>query len=210
MSAAPAGPKQRLVYVAIGASDIVGVGAADPLSQAWPALVFRRLPAGTVFHRLGVSGSLASEAVEYLLPTAVAAEPDLATVWLAVNDFNHDVPLDAYASDLDKILRSMSAAGARTFAGNIPDMSAIPKYADLGPGVLRAATDAWNDRIAEVVAGNGATLVDLFHPSRQNAGRGDLVSEQDQFHPSAAGYQALADLFLDAIATDTVIGWAIR
>src|SRR2546430_6304943 len=36
-----------LRYVAIGASDSVGVGASDPARGSWPALVASRLPAGS-------------------------------------------------------------------------------------------------------------------------------------------------------------------
>src|SRR5438034_8871170 len=49
-------------YVAIGASDTVGVGASDPRTGSWPARIAARLPAGADYVNLGVSGSLASQA----------------------------------------------------------------------------------------------------------------------------------------------------
>src|SRR5438105_15248802 len=45
-------------YVAIGASDTVGVGASDPRTGSWPARVASRLPVGAEYVNLGVSGSI--------------------------------------------------------------------------------------------------------------------------------------------------------
>src|SRR2546426_12315229 len=75
-------------YVAIGASDTVGVGAADPTTGSWPARLAAKLPAGATYLNLGVSGSLASGAREQQLPKALEARPTHATVWLAVNGLN--------------------------------------------------------------------------------------------------------------------------
>ena len=67
-------------YVAIGASDTVGVGSSDPANGSWPARVAARLPAPTSYTNLGVSGSIASQAVREQLPTALSLKPQLVTV----------------------------------------------------------------------------------------------------------------------------------
>jgi lysophospholipase L1-like esterase len=205
----PQRPKDRLTYVAIGASDTVGIGANDPQSEAWVALVHDRLPAGTRFLRLGVSGSTTRDAMESQLPRAEAAKPDLVTVWLAVNDFNAGVPLQEYRQNLSEILRRMAVTGARTFVANMPDLSGIPRYEEVDPVILRAHVAEWNLVIAEVARSNGAILVDLWPPSQDLKDQPELLSPDDQFHPSTAGHQALADIFLDAISRDTVIGPAV-
>ncbi|HKC89710.1 MAG TPA: hypothetical protein VKE23_00105 [Candidatus Limnocylindria bacterium] len=72
---APATARQSvgIRYVAIGASDTVGVGASDPAKGSWPSLVAARLPAGSPpYTNLGVSGSLALQAVTQQLPGAIA------------------------------------------------------------------------------------------------------------------------------------------
>jgi lysophospholipase L1-like esterase len=56
---------------------------------------------------------------------------------------------------------------------------------------------AWNVRIEEVVARNGAQLVDLRDAWREVAEHPEYVSS-DGFHPSAAGYARLADRFYEA------------
>ncbi|HET7700772.1 MAG TPA: hypothetical protein VFM06_07915, partial [Candidatus Limnocylindria bacterium] len=44
-------------YVAIGASDTVGVGSLDPLNGSWPSRLAALLPPGSTYRNLGVSGS---------------------------------------------------------------------------------------------------------------------------------------------------------
>ncbi|MDQ4149081.1 MAG: SGNH/GDSL hydrolase family protein [Actinomycetota bacterium] len=196
-------------YVAIGASDTVGIGADDPQTEGWPALVYERLPRGTRFLRLGVSGSTAEEAVRAQLPTARAASPDLVTVWLAVNDFNASVPRNEYLGHLDRIVGEMAATGARVFVANVPDLTGIPRYEGIEDHVLRGLISDWNAGIAEVVQRHGATLVDLWPSSQGLEDREELLSDEDHFHPSTLGHQVLAALFLEVMSRDTVVGSAI-
>lgn len=199
-----------LTYVAIGASDTVGVGADDPETEGWPALIYDRLPPGTRFLRLGISGSTAGEAVQAQLPHAEPASPDLVTIWLAVNDFNEGVPLGQYLSHLNEIVRRMTGTGARVLVANVPDLTGIPRYADVDPDALRSHIAQWNSAIGGVVDANGATLVDLWPSSQGLDEQPELLSDEDNFHPSTLGHQAIAGLFLDALTRDTVIGPAIR
>src|SRR5262245_58179484 len=92
-----------LTYAAIGASDRAGGGANAPDQESWPAVLQRKLPAGSRLVNLGISGSLLHQALDQQLPIAVDSEPDLVTVWLAVNDYAARVPLEQYAADLDAL-----------------------------------------------------------------------------------------------------------
>ncbi len=85
------------MYVAVGASESVGVGADDPLSQAWPE-VFRReaLPPDAVFVNLGIEGVNTAEAVAQELPRALELQPNLVTIWLNVNDIIDQVSPERY------------------------------------------------------------------------------------------------------------------
>jgi acyl-CoA thioesterase-1 len=195
-----------VTYVAIGASDTVGVGATDPDKDAWVAKVFAQLPAGSTFVRLGVSGSTAEQAVQAQLPTAEKANGDLVTVWLAVNDFNSLMPLDRYKLALDKIIKGTSSHGERVFVGNVPDLSKLPAYSSVPPAILVRRIEQWNDAIEEVVDRDHAVLVDLVEPSRRLAKEGKSLISEDGFHPSSDGYLLLADTFWEAIKDDSQIG----
>jgi lysophospholipase L1-like esterase len=199
-SPTPAPTTPAIRYVAIGASDTVGVGAFDPRAGSWPARVAARLPAGTGYVNLGVSGSLATQAGREQLPTALGLDPGLVTVWLAVNDLNASVPPADYALALRSVVEPLvSRTAARIFVGNVPDLRTVPAYAGTDQTMLIARINAYNAAIATLAAAfaGRVTVVDLF------TGSGPLVStitvSADGFHPSDAGYALIADRFLKAI-----------
>jgi acyl-CoA thioesterase I len=193
--AAPAPPK-ALTYVAIGASDTVGVGAGTPEQESWPAVLHRRLPAGSRLVNLGVSGSLLRQALDQQLPVALDADPDLVTVWLAVNDYAARAPLPRYASDLDRLLGELrSGTRATILVGNVPDLSTLPVASRFD---LRDV-DRWNGAIAELARRHQATLVDLRGTWREVADHPEYISS-DGFHPSSTGYRRLADIFYASAA----------
>jgi lysophospholipase L1-like esterase len=188
-------------YVAIGASDTVGVGASDPRTGSWPARVAARLPAGADYVNLGVSGSLASQAATDQVPTALGLRPQLVTVWLAVNDLNANVSPADYSTALRRVVGPLvSLTDARVFVGNVPDLRTVPAYAGTDQAALLARINAYNATIAALAASfpGRVVVVDLF------TGSGPLVStitvSADGFHPSDAGYALIADRFAKAIA----------
>jgi lysophospholipase L1-like esterase len=187
-----------LTYVAIGASDAVGVGAANPETDGWVPRLGTRLGPDVHIVNLGVSGSTLSQAVQEQLGPALDADPDVVTVWLAVNDFNAQVPLESYAADLDTLLGQLETTHARVLVGNIPDLGALAAYRGLDPAPLRAQVDQWNWVIADTTARHGDTLVDLYSHWQDIAQHPEYVSS-DGFHPSSEGYQALADVFAAAL-----------
>jgi lysophospholipase L1-like esterase len=198
-----------VVYVAIGASDTVGVGAPEPAKDGWVPLLHRRLPPGSKLVNLGISGARLGDAVARELPKALEAKPDLATVWNVVNDLNANVDLAAYEKDLDRMLGDLtSKTAARVLIGNCPDLARVPAYQKLGipPDMLRSEVSRWNVSIARVVSKypNRVYLVDLFARSGEIDVDPNLVAGDD-FHPSASGYARLADVFWDfAVASHLV------
>jgi lysophospholipase L1-like esterase len=201
---ATANPSVR--YVAIGASDSVGVGASDPAKGSWPAIVASRLPAGSPpYTNLGVSGSLALQAVTQQLPGAIAQNPNLVSVWLAVNDLNATVQPASFADALRQIIDGLvQRTGATIFVGNVPDLRTVPVYASADKTRLLAGIQAYNDAIAAIAARNPdrVKVVDLF------TGSAALVStatvSQDGFHPSDDGYQLIADRFATVMRANGV------
>ena len=188
-------------YVAIGASDSVGVGASDPAKGSWPALVAARLPPGSPpYINLGVSGSLALQAITQQLPGAIAQKPSLVSVWLAVNDLNATIEPASFADSLGQIVDALvQKTGATIFVGNVPDLRSVPVYAGADKTRLLAGIQAYNDVIAAIAARNPGRVkvVDLF------TGSAALVStatvSQDGFHPSDEGYQLIAERFASAM-----------
>src|SRR5438132_5903402 len=96
-----AGP---ITYVAMGASDAVGVGSNQPGSQGYVPLIAAHLPKGSHLLNLGISGIHVHEALTQELPLALSTSPDLVTIWLVANDFVGGVSYNDYIHDLNTLL----------------------------------------------------------------------------------------------------------
>jgi lysophospholipase L1-like esterase len=187
-----------LTYVAVGASDAVGVGARNPETDGWVPRLGARLGKTVRVVNLGVSGSTLAQAVDEQLGPAVDAHPDVVTVWLAVNDLNARVTLDAYARDLDRLLAGLSNTHARILVGNVPDLARLAAAAGRDPAAVDEQVERWNEVIASTSARYGATVVDLHARWQEVADHPEYLSA-DGFHPSSEGYARLADVFAEAL-----------
>jgi lysophospholipase L1-like esterase len=187
-----------LVYVGIGASDTVGVGASDPAREGWVPRFAQLLGPGTRLRNLGVSGTLIHTAVRDQLPAAVREQPDFVTVWLAVNDLDARTSLESYSADLDTLLGTLARqTHASVLVANVPNLVLVPKYQTVDQGPFTTEVALWNVAIADAALRHNAQLVDLYAHWAELARRPDYISS-DGFHPSSAGYARVADLFFEA------------
>jgi acyl-CoA thioesterase I len=193
---APAQAARPLTYVAIGASDAVGVGAQNPDTDGWVPQFGARLGPNVRVVNLGVSGSTLGQALQEQVGPALDAQPDVVTVWLAVNDLNARVPLEQYSANLDSMLGQLEATHARVLVGNVPDLGRLAAYRGVDPTLLDFEVAAWNAAIADSTARHGALLVDLYSQWQEIAQHPEYLSA-DGFHPSTEGYTALADVFAE-------------
>lgn len=195
----PSGP---ITYVALGASDAVGVGSDQPATQGYVPLLFKRLPAGSHLLDLGISGIHLHEALTEELPIALSTSPQLVTIWLVANDFVAGVTYDDYIRDLQTLLAQLhTQTHAAIVMANLPDLSVVPFFASSTAAQkkqMHATIAQWNAGIAALAARYGVTLVDLFGQNGQLTSHPEYISG-DGFHPSALGYAQLANLFWQAI-----------
>ncbi len=209
------GDGPTLVDVAVGASETVGAGTQDRLRSAWPQVLYlTALQRGAVFYNFGIPGATVAQALAAELPPALAARPDLVTVWLNVNDLLAAVPVAQYESRLTQLVHALRRRGAtRVLVANTPWLDMLPAYlaclpdppvaaAPCGltgmspppPAALNALVDEYNAAIARVVVREGAELVDLHAFGEVPELHPEYVSE-DGFHPSETGHAAIAAAF---------------
>lgn len=194
---------EPIIYVAVGASETVGVGAGDP-TLAWPEVFRRRaLPPGTMFTSLGVSGSTVAAALQQQVARAVDLQPTLVTVWLNVNDLTRFVPPETYESQLRDLVNRLRRGGeTAVLVANTPALDRLPAITRFGldPALVNGAVDAYNRAIERVVRDEGAVLVDLHTASLAARAEGKEAGyiSGDGFHPSAAGHEAAAEVFAAA------------
>lgn len=193
-------------YVAIGASDAVGFGATCPERDGYVPQLGLRMPHGTKVVDLGIGGATARIALLDELPDAIAAHPNIATVWLAANDFrameDGALTLDQYTQQLDQALTELQTqTQAHVYVGNLPDLTQLPifQHGQVPLTVVAHDNATWNAAIAGLVARHHMVLVDLSHS--------DLASHpayifSDGFHPTTLGYLQLANMFWNVMRTN--------
>jgi lysophospholipase L1-like esterase len=196
-------PAPTSTYVAIGASDAYGIGTDDPDRESWPTVLAGLLGPHTHLINLGIPGEIVSQSLSMELPVALASQPNVITVWLAVNDLVDDIPLATYQVALRQLLVSLrDRTRARIFVGNIPDLTLLPHFFTYDPVALTSQVERWNSAIAYICAQVGVTLVDIHAAWESLIYHPDYISS-DGFHPSAAGARQLAQLFYSSINTAT-------
>lgn len=197
-------PPEPIVYVAVGASDSVGVGATDPATEAWPVVLLHTLPKGSRFTNVAVSGSTTEQALSEQVPKAVALDPDLVTVWLNVNDLRALVTPERYGEQLRTLVHQLRRGGeTEVLVANTPELDSLPAIAGLGiaSDLIERQVDRYNEVIEDVVGDEGAVLVDLHEPSEEAEQDGTFRSlvGTDGFHPSTAGHAKVAASFAEAL-----------
>ncbi|MGZ3610310.1 MAG: SGNH/GDSL hydrolase family protein [Ktedonobacteraceae bacterium] len=191
----PGGP---VTYVAMGASDAVGIGSDVPGAQGYVPLVAAHLPKKSHLINLGISGIQLHEALSQELPLALSTSPNLVTIWLVANDFIGGVTYDQYFHDLNLMLQELhTGTHARIVMANLPDLTRLPAFSHEAPAQkaqMLVAIQQWDKEIALLAKRYGVALVDLFNQGSQITAHPGYISG-DGFHPSPSGYVQLADYF---------------
>lgn len=193
---APAASVPRTL-VTLGASDVVGVGAAHPAEEGWAPVLARLLPR-TSLVKVGESGWQTHQMRASGLPQILRADPDVIVVWAGPNDFVGGRSLASFQSDLAAILGSIRQTGARVYVLNLPDFDRLPLFA---PNALaiRQTLPAWQAAIAAQARTHGATVIPLGPYTAEVLAHPEYLSS-DGFHPSALGYRRIAEIVAPHLA----------
>ncbi len=196
----PPEPPDRIVYLAIGASDAAGVGA-EPLTHGYVFRIAEELDqhVDQVFLApLAIPGASTEQldaALELFLESEV--EPNLVTVWTGANDVIRGEDADDFAGELEDMFeRLRDRTDGVIVAANIPDLTQLPRFReDPDDDVTRERIEEFNDAIAEQAEDYDVLVVDLYGEPVED----ELVSDEDGFHPNDEGHRRIADHFLDVI-----------
>jgi lysophospholipase L1-like esterase len=141
--------------------------------------------------------------VDRALPT----RPDLAVVLIGVNDITHSVMPATSVRNLAEAVRRLRDAGCEVLVGTCPDLGTIRPI----PPPLKQVGRAWSRRLAAAQAiavveqgGRTVSLGTILGPEFDAAPA--LLFGPDRFHPSAAGYRALADVLLPSALAALGVG----
>jgi len=154
------------VYVAVGAQIGLGLDSAGSVERNWADLLRDKMPEGTRLVLLGRRGITLAELNKVELPKAVAARPDIVTLWSVVSDAIKGVELAAYIKELHQALTTLlRGTEAEVMLLNLPDISLLAQEVSAEQrSLIRGGVVQWNRAIAEAASryGKRARLVDLF------------------------------------------------
>jgi len=180
--------------------DATGTGAVDAAS-AYPArlltLLLNQYPAQSfAVVNAGQVGETAAAGAARLPGELAAHAADVVLLLEGINDIHGSIGEPSIAPALQALAAMIDEArgrSARVMVATLPP--AVPGA--LKPGTVALIAE-FNAQLASVASAHGATLVDV------NAALAADVPDwigPDGLHPTAAGYQRLAQAFFDALVT---------
>jgi len=188
----------ELGYVALGASDAVGIGAI-PLRRGYVFRIRDGLESDgrdVELSNLGIPGAEVDD-IARIARLAPAAQPDLVTLWTGANDLIDGDDPDEFAERLGDLLeRLRDGTDVLILVGDLPDLSRLPRFTERpSPAVTSARVQAFNEAIREQADDFDVTVVRLSELDMLD----ELTSDIDGFHPNNEGHRMLAERFLAVI-----------
>lgn len=190
-----AGPPLRVA--ALGDSTLTAPGVAG-VSDIWVTEVCRRLAQALSrpvwLRSFGAGGATAAQVARAQLPAALETRPELALVSVGANDVIRGVAPWRLARDLDRVVGSLTAAGALVVLSGVGDLGSIPR---LVPPLRQVATELGRraDRAHDAVARrHGAIKARQWDWAATEFRRRSDIWSPDRFHPNAAGHRIWAEV----------------
>jgi lysophospholipase L1-like esterase len=185
-------------YVAVGDSTTEGIDDPDGAGgfRGWADRLAERLAAtspGLLYANLAIRGRRAAAIRSEQLATALAMEPDVATVVAGMNDvLRRHFDAVAVAAEVEAMQAALVSVGATVLTFTLPDPGSIMPLARAVQGRVRAL----NDALRAAAERTGAVLVDLgAYPV---AGDPRLWSI-DRLHANTAGHERIAAALAEAL-----------
>ncbi len=195
----------HVVILAFGDSITRGVGDGPGPSDTPPGAAgypvrLQKLLGVTVVND-GSSGERTTEGLPRLQRDVTDTHADYAILLEGTNDLLGGESSSRAVDNMRSMIHSVRAAGAVPILGTI-----TPFCCDIEKRHPRSATLAYNDALRALAASEGVTLVDFYGAyaggprAAYDASRG-LLHVPEGIHPTAAGYDAMAEAARRAFST---------
>jgi lysophospholipase L1-like esterase len=195
-------PGPAIKVVLLGDSSAAGYGVRSVeetpgamIGSALAAQAGRRVHLG-VFSKVGARSADLAGQIDEALPTG----PHAAVILIGANDVTHGVPIRVAVRLLEAAVRRLLDAGVAVVVGTCPDLGTVQPI----PQPLRFGARVWSRRLAatQTVAvveagGRSVSLGSILGPEFEAAPA--MLFGPDRYHPSAAGYEAMAGVLVPSI-----------
>jgi lysophospholipase L1-like esterase len=212
----PAARKERLVHRYVALGDSFTAGATDGPRETWADLVAARLRAANPrceYRNLAAYGASSEDVLERQLGSALAYEPDLATIECGANDVLLSVrpDVDACTARLETVFARLRSAvpGLAMVTCTFPDLTRfLPLRRRSAERVARGVREL-NESIASLAVAHDVLCLE-FGDDPQTEQRS--IWATDGYHPSPAGHRhaalraarGLRERFAISIATEKI------
>ena len=190
-----------IVYVALGDSTGSGVGARE---GGYVVRLFKRIDEGrpgSKLDNLCVSGATTADVLHGQLERGVAADPDLVTLGIGINDIGHGLTLEQFSRNYEQILSTLKEkTRARVVATNMPDISSAPRIPSSMRNEYQRQIIQFNQKLEEIAARYSATVFDIYTITTEELPSHPEYFSIDGFHPSDAGYELWAEKMWPTVA----------
>lgn len=193
LKAAVSGRTTPVVYVAIGDSTGLGLGAGN--GRGYVDLLLARMQQthpGSRLINLSTGWATTADVLSKNL-SQFPTEATLVTVCVGLNDLMQGQSDEQFAENYEKIISTLERSGANIIITNLPNFSSAPAASAYRRDDIKRVLGLYNKRIDEIAASHNVPLVDLYKISSAAVqSRPDFFSF-DGLHPSDAGYRFWAE-----------------
>jgi lysophospholipase L1-like esterase len=193
------------VYVAIGDSTGIGLGARD--GGGYVDRLFARIGQkhqGSTLINLSAAGVTTADAVDKQLPRLSGTRATLVTVCVGLNDLLRGREAKQFSSDYETLVAGLAQSGRRVVVANLPDIASAPAMQGVADEPFRMRLGQFNKAIEDVARRHGLPLVDLYELGRETVRPRPEFFSSDGLHPSDLGYARWADAMWPTV--EQVIG----
>lgn len=184
-----------LVYVALGDSTGIGLGARD--GGGYVDRLFARVAQerpGSTLLNLSMAGATTADVVDKQLPQLDGRQATLVTICVGVNDLLRGREAEQFAEDYETLVAKLKQSGRLVIVANLPDVASAPAIRGAADESLRSRLGQFNKAIADVTRRHGVPVVDLYKLSGEVIRSRPEFFSSDGLHPSNLGYARWAEV----------------
>jgi acyl-CoA thioesterase-1 len=190
-----------LVYVALGDSTGIGLGARDGggyVDQLFSRIEQKR-PGSTLLN-LSAAGATTADVINRQITQLDDTRATLVTICVGVNDLLSGREAKQFAENYETLVAKLKQPGRLIVIMTLPNVTSVPAMKRMADEPLRSRLEQFNKAIEAVAGRHGAPLVDLYKLSDELVGSHPEFFSSDGLHPSDLGYALWAEAIWPVIA----------